>query len=143
EGEWAELAERSGYRALLAVPVASTRDDSAGLVLVFFESTRVFADEDLELASHLADAARGALERSELFETERTARRLSQQLARTGGVLATELDPAAVLDEVVNQAPKLLAADACAIRAVEDDELVVGAATGEGAEDAIGTRVQS
>jgi len=143
EGEWAELAERSGYRALLAVPVASTRDESAGLVLVFFESTRVFADEDLELASHLADAARGALERSELFETERTARRLSQQLARTGGVLATELDPAAVLDEVVNQAPKLLAADACAIRAVEDDELVVGAATGAGAEEAIGTRVPS
>jgi PAS domain S-box-containing protein len=143
ETDWRELARRAGYRALLAVPVASTREDANGLVLVFFQSPRTFVDEDLELARHLADAARGALERSELFEAERTARRLSQQLARTGGVLATELDPTAVLDEVVNQAPALLAADACAIRTVEDDELVVGAASGDGAEESIGTRVQS
>ena len=86
EADWRELAERSGYRALLAVPVTSTREDANGLVLVFFESARSFADEDLELARHLADAARGALERSELFEAERTARRLSQQLARTGEI---------------------------------------------------------
>ncbi|TMK72353.1 MAG: GAF domain-containing protein [Actinobacteria bacterium] len=141
--EWIDLARTARYRALLAVPATSPSEEHNGLVLVFFESARTFADEDLELARHLADAARGALERSELFETERTARRLSQQLARTGGVLATELDPAAVLDEVVRHAPGLLAADACAIRIVEDDDLVVSAATGEGAEDAIGTRVQS
>src|SRR5262249_41956803 len=85
--------------------------------------------------------ARGALERSELFEAERTARALSQQLARTGSVLATELDPAAVLDEVVQQAPTLLAADACAVLTLEDDELFVSAAFGEGTEDAVGTRV--
>ncbi|MFY9580160.1 MAG: GAF domain-containing protein [Gaiellaceae bacterium] len=143
DADWLELAKRCGYRALLAVPVASARDGTNGLVLVFFEATRAFADEDLELGRHLADAARGALERSELFEAERTARRLSQQLARTGGVLATELDPTAVLDEVVHQAPELLGADACAIRTVEDDELVVGAASGAGAESAIGTRVPS
>src|SRR5205814_114309 len=79
-----------------------------GLVLVFFSEGRTFADEDLELARNLAGAARGALERAELFEAERSARALSQQLARTGGLLATELDPAAVLDEVVQQAPRLV-----------------------------------
>jgi PAS domain S-box-containing protein len=139
--DWIDLARTTGYRALLAVPVPGPREERNGLVLVFFENAHTFADDDLELARHLAGAARGALERSELFETERTARRLSQQLARTGGVLATELDPTAVLDEVVRQVPGLLAADACAIRIVEDDELVVSAATGGGAEDAIGTRV--
>ena len=141
--EWRRLAATAEYRALLAVPVSTAREEAAGLVLVFFAAPRSFEDEDLELARHLADAARGALERSELFEAERTARRLSQQLAHTGGVLATELDPAAVLDEVVTQAPTLLAADACAIRTVEEDELVVEAATGAGAEEAIGTRVPS
>jgi PAS domain S-box-containing protein len=141
--EWAGLAERAGYRALLAVPVASPRDDGKGLVLVFFAGPRTFADDDLELARHLGDAARGALERSELFEAERTARTLSQQLARTGGILATELDPAAVLDEVVRQAPSLLGAEASAIRTVEDDELVVRAAWGEGTEDAIEVRSPS
>ena len=67
-----------------------------------------FSDDDLELARHLADATRGALERSELFEAERSARALAQQLTRTGRLLTTELDPAAVLDEVVQQAPALV-----------------------------------
>jgi PAS domain S-box-containing protein len=141
--EWVDLAERAGYRALLAVPVASPRDETNGLVLIFFEEPRTLADDDLELARHLADAARGALERSELFEAERTARTLSQQLAHTGGVLATELDPAAVLEEVVRQAPALLGAEACAIRTVDGDELVVGAAWGPGAEEVIAARSSS
>ena len=97
---------------------------------------RRFSDDDLELARHLAGAARGALERSELFEAERTSRALAQQLARTGSLLATELDPEAVLDEVVAQAPALLGADACSIRLVEGDELVVqrGERRGRGGE---------
>ena len=70
-------------------------------MLVFFDDERRFADDDLELARNLAGAARGALERSELFEAERRSRALAQHLARTGTLLATELDPAAVLDEVV------------------------------------------
>jgi PAS domain S-box-containing protein len=143
EQPWREQAEAAGYRALLAVPAASPRAEDAGLVVVFFTDEHEFTDDDLELARHLADAARGALERSELFEAERTARALSQQLARTGGVLATELDPAAVLEEVVQQAPALLGADACAVRTLEDDELVVSAASGEGAEEAVGSRASA
>jgi PAS domain S-box-containing protein len=143
EQPWRDQAKAAGYRALLAVPAASPRAEDAGLVVVFFAEEREFTDDDLELAHHLGDAARGALERSELFEAERTARALSQQLARTGGVLATELDPAAVLEEVVQQAPALLGADACAVRTLEDDELVVSAASGVGAEEAVGSRASA
>jgi PAS domain S-box-containing protein len=143
EQPWLELAARAGFRALIAVPVASPRAERSGLVIVFFADERAFEDEDLELARHLGDAARGALERSELFEAERTARALSQQLSRTGGALATELDPAAVLDEVVQQAPVLLGADACAVRTLEEDELVVSAASGQDAEEAIGSRASA
>jgi PAS domain S-box-containing protein len=141
--QWRQAAGEAGLRALLAVPVATPRAERGGFALVFFAEERTFTDEDLEVARHLADAARGALERSELFEAERTARALSQELARTGSVLATELDPAAVLDEVVQRAPTLLGADACALLTLEDDELVVGAAFGEGTEEAVGTRVSS
>jgi PAS domain S-box-containing protein len=140
ERPWQELASATGYRSLIAIPVGSPRAERSGLVIVFCAGERLFSDEDLELARQLGDAARGALERSELFEAERTARALSQQLARTGGVLATALDPAAVLDEVVRQAPKLLSADACAVRTLEEDDLVVSAAFGKGAEEAVGTR---
>jgi two-component system phosphate regulon sensor histidine kinase PhoR len=136
---WRSLASECGFRSLLVVPLES-RGDAAGLVLVFFADERTLRDEDLELARHLAGAGRGALERSELFEAERTSRALAQQLARTGSVLATELDPAAVLDEVVELAPILLATDACAIRVIEGEELVVAAASGEGTELTIGER---
>jgi PAS domain S-box-containing protein len=138
--EWRQAAAADGYRALLAVPVDTTSHESGGLVAVLFTEEHTFNDDDLELARHLADATRGALERSDLFEAERNARALAQQLTRTGQLLTTELDPAAVLDEVVQQAPELVHANACAIRVLEDDELVVSAAVGLGAEEALGAR---
>src|SRR5262249_1797755 len=92
------------------------------------------------LARHLAGAARGALERSELFERERTSRALAQQLARTGGLLATELDPAAVLEELVGQAPALLHADAAAIYVLDGDDLLTAALAGSGTQAARGLR---
>jgi two-component system phosphate regulon sensor histidine kinase PhoR len=137
---WRELAEQAGYRSLLAIPIEAPRREQRGLALVFFAEERTFTDDELELAQHLAGAARGALERSELYETERSSRALSQQLARMGGLLATELDPAAILGEVVEQAPALLGADAASIRRLEDESLIVSAASGEGAETAIGSR---
>jgi PAS domain S-box-containing protein len=139
--EWRELVLRSGFRSLLAVPVEGPgEDERPGLALVLFAETRTFSDDDLELAAQLSQAARGALERSALYEEERTARRLAQELARTGALLATELDPAAVLEDVVGQAPGLVRADACAVRALEDGELVIVASGGELAEDMVGDR---
>ena len=138
--EWRSLMQEAGYHSLLAVPVESPRAERCGLAVVFFARERIFTDEDLDVARNLGDAASGALERSELFEAERTARALSQQLARTGSVLATELDPAAVLDEVVQQAPVLLEADACAVRTLEEEDLVIAAAVGDGTEEFVGLR---
>jgi GAF domain-containing protein len=138
--QWREAAGRAGFRALLCVPVESPRQRAGGLVAVFFSEAHTFGEEDLELVRHLADAARGALERSELFEAERAARALAQQLARTGRLLNTELDPAAVLDEVVVLAPDLVRADACAIRLLQEGELVVEVAVGKGAQEALGAR---
>jgi PAS domain S-box-containing protein len=128
------------FTSLLAIPVPG---DGSGIVLVLFRDPHEFTRDDLELAQQVAGAARGALDRSRLFEAERAARSLSQQLARTGSLLATELDPVAVLESVVEEAIVLLAADAAALAALEDDELVVTAAVGEGAEQALGARSPS
>ncbi|HEY4412709.1 MAG TPA: GAF domain-containing protein [Gaiellaceae bacterium] len=141
--EWRAAAARAGFNALLSVPVVSPRDGAGGLVAIFFEEAHAFSEDDLELAQHLADAARGALERSELYEAERSARSLAQQLTRTGRLLTTELDPEAVLDEVVEQAQSLLGADACAIRVLDDGELRVSAASGLGSDGAVGMRSSS
>jgi PAS domain S-box-containing protein len=131
-----------GYGSLLCAPVAGVHDQ-AYAVVVLFRGSRAFADEDVRLTEHLSGAARGALERSELFEGERRARTFSQRLARVGALLATSLDPAIVLDEVARRAPGLLGADAAVIRVLERDELVVRAAAGPGTERLVGTAAAS
>jgi PAS domain S-box-containing protein len=142
--DWRALAERARYRSLLAIPIEVPGEaETSALALVFFGKHRAFTDDDLELAQHLAAAAKAALERSGVFEEERIARSLAQQLARTGGLLATELDPAAVLDEVVLQAPRLVGVEACAIRLLEGDELVVTAAAGDNVAQVVGARSPS
>ena len=140
---FAAAADEAGCRSLLAVPVEDARSGEGGLVLVLFAQERTFRDEDLELARQLAGAARGALERSELFELERRSRALAQQLASAGRELAAELDPAAVLDAAVELAPRLLDAAAASIRLLEGDELVVVSASGDGAEHATAARAPS
>jgi two-component system phosphate regulon sensor histidine kinase PhoR len=140
--DWRRAAASAGYGALLAVPVEAP-GGRGGLAVFFFGEPRRFNDYDLELARNLAGAARGALERSELFESERRARALAQQLARTGGLLSTDLDPAAVLDEIVSQAPSLLRADAAVVRLLEDDELVVSASKGEVPDELFRSRAPS
>jgi two-component system, OmpR family, phosphate regulon sensor histidine kinase PhoR len=140
--EWRRLA-RGSFDSLLAIPIETAQAGVNGLALVFFSDARLFTDDDLELARNLAQAAKGALERSSMFERERSSRALSQNLARIGAGLATELDPERVLSEVVRQVPELLDADSCAIHVLEGEELVVRDAAGEGTAAAVGSRTPS
>ena len=136
ERAWSDVA----FDALLAVPVEG---DGAGLIVVFFAEQRVFTADDLELGRRVAQATRAALARSRAFESERIARGLSQQLARTGSMLASELDPVAVLEELVGQATQLLGADAGAVATLEERGLVMTATVGLGANDVSGLRAPS
>jgi PAS domain S-box-containing protein len=141
--DWAAVAEEAGFASLLAVPVEAPRHAGPGLGLVFFAEEQPFSDEEIELAHNLAGAARGALERAELYEVERKSRAIAQQLARTGTLLASELDPEVILEEIVRQAPGLVDADAAIVSLLEGEELVVSAAYGEGTEAALGTRASA
>jgi PAS domain S-box-containing protein len=141
--DWRSLVEETGFVSLLAVPIEAPRRDEPGLGLVFFAEEQSFTDDEIELAHNLAGAARGALERAELYESERKSRAIAQQLARTGTLLASELDPDAILDEIVAQAPGLVGADSAAVSLLDGDELVVSAAHGDEAQAALGTRASA
>jgi PAS domain S-box-containing protein len=110
------------------------------MVVVLFRSERTFSEDDLALARHLSRAAKGALERSELFEGERRERGRSQRLATAAAELTRNLAPERVLDEVVAQARTLLGADAATVRLIEGEDLVVRAAAGAGGAGLVGTR---
>ncbi|MEO8291483.1 MAG: GAF domain-containing protein, partial [Gaiellaceae bacterium] len=136
------LLVSEGYSSLLSAPVAGAHGQKHAVVVLFRED-RTFSDNDLALAGHLTGAARGALERAELFEGERRARTFSQRLADIGGLLAMKLDPAAAFAEVVREAPQLLDADAAVVRVLENDELVVRAAWGPGTQGLRNMRTSS
>ena len=91
----------------------------------------------------MAAAARGALERSDLFERERRSRQLAQHLALAGRGLAGELDPDNVLDQTARYAVQMLGVDGSSMRVLDGDEVVVRAAAGAGAAAALGTRTPS
>jgi two-component system phosphate regulon sensor histidine kinase PhoR len=131
-----------GYTSLLCAPVAGPRAERDAAVVLFTER-RAFSDQDLALARHLTGAARGAIERAELFESERRAGRFAQRLADVSGVLATKLDPAGAAAEVVRVAPELLGAEAAVIRVLDDDELVARAAHGHGTQGIVGSRTSA
>jgi two-component system phosphate regulon sensor histidine kinase PhoR len=135
-----EFRDATEAASLLAIPIDGSRADRQALALVLFRQPRTFADDDLDLAQQLAATAKAALGRSELFEVERRSRLLAQQLADTGSLFAGELEPGAVLDEVVEQAPALLRADASSIRLLEGDDLVGAAAAGDGSDAVAGSR---
>ncbi|HVD25900.1 MAG TPA: GAF domain-containing protein [Gaiellaceae bacterium] len=141
--DWATVAEEAGFASLLAVPVEAPRGAGPGLGLVFFAEEQSFSDDEIELAHNLAGAARGALERADLYEVERKSRAIAQQLARTGTHLASELDPDLILEEIVQQAPELVGADAAVVSVLEGEELVVSAAHGDGTEAVLGTRASA
>jgi PAS domain S-box-containing protein len=138
--EWRAGEAARGHAALLAISIDEPRGRGKAQLIVFFEEERIFTDDELEVARYLADASRDALRRAEVIEAERSGRVVAEQLTRTGRLLAVELDPATVLDEVVEQAPRLVEAEACAIRLLEGDELVVAAANGPGSEGVEGFR---
>ena len=136
-------AAAAGRDSLLAVPLQQPGGEGAGLVLVFFQGERAFDDDQLELAAQVAAAARGALERSALYERERRSRHLAQRLAQSGRELAGELDPDNVLDASVRHAVQLLEADGASVRMLEGDEVVVRSVAGPGGIDALDTRAPS
>ena len=139
----ARAAGEAGCDSLLAIPLIQPTGAGLALVAVFFRGETVFGDEQLELAGHVAGAARGALERSELYESERRARALAQRLARAGVELAGELDPDNLLDVAVRSAVELLETGGASIRLLEGDEVVGRAALGEGEVESVGARAPS
>ncbi|MBD0291540.1 MAG: GAF domain-containing protein, partial [Thermoleophilia bacterium] len=142
DDETRALLAEHGYASLVAAPIhRSGRPNTT--VVVLFRGETSFSDDDLVLARHVSRAARGALERADMFERERRARDVAQRLADVGARLVANLDAPLVVEEVAQEAGSLLGADAAVVRLLEGDELVVRAATGRGTGGLVGTRTSS
>ena len=127
---------RASFSSLLAIPV---RGEQAELVLVFFDEAHAFSEDDLELAQQVARAARGAFERSRLFDAERT-RAPSRSSSRARKPARDRARPRGGARRRRRGGVELLRVDAAALTSLDDRDLVVTAAAGDGADGAIGAR---
>jgi signal transduction histidine kinase/putative methionine-R-sulfoxide reductase with GAF domain len=130
--EWRTRLERSRQRAVLAVPLVLA-GRVVGALGAADETGRVFDEDSIRVAQAFADQAAVALENARLFEAAGRERRRLEVLYEVGARVAAVHDAGEILDRIVNEAVRMLGADAGALRLLEGDELVLRARTASAA----------
>jgi len=102
-----ERIERSGYRAVVAVPLV-VNDDVVGALGVGAPKGRVFDAEDVRLVQAFADRAAIAFENARLFAASERQRREAKALAELGRTLAQSLDVAVVAQRITESIRSLV-----------------------------------
>jgi two-component system NtrC family sensor kinase len=126
--EWRTRLGTSRLRALLAVPLI-LGDRVLGALGAADEIGRVFDEDAIRLAQAFADQAAVALDNARLFEAAGRERRRLEVLYEVGARVASVHDAGEVLDRIVNEAVRMLGADAGGLRLLEGDDLVLRART--------------
>jgi GAF domain-containing protein/CheY-like chemotaxis protein len=126
--DWRVRVEASRLRAVLAVPLV-LGERVLGALSLGHEAGHVFDEESIRLAQAFADQAAVALDNARLFEAAGRERRRLQVLYEVGARVASVHDAGEVLDRIVNEAVRMLGADAGGLRLLEGDDLVLRART--------------
>ncbi len=110
-----------GIRALLVAPL-SIDNETAGSVTFYFRSEHSVSEDEVHLATALANLTATALAMAEVRRQEERTRKLSEFVAKASAILASSLDYEATLKSVTKLAvPEV--ADWCAVDVVEGGEL--------------------
>jgi GAF domain-containing protein len=129
---WRARIQSTRLRAVLAVPLL-LGGRPLGALTVVDEIGRVFDEDAIRLAEAFADQTAIALENARLFESARQERRRLEVLSEVSARVASVHDADEVLDLIVNEAVRILAADAGGLRLLEGDDLVLRARTASAA----------
>ncbi|MBI4594648.1 MAG: GAF domain-containing protein [Candidatus Rokubacteria bacterium] len=112
--------ERSGYRAVLAVPLLA-RDRVIGGLAVGDVLGRVFDAEDVRLVQTFADQAAIALANAELYAQTRTRLVRMRRLAELSHLVSSSTDLQHVLDSVTEASLELLHGDLARLWVLDRD----------------------
>jgi signal transduction histidine kinase len=125
--EFAREQAATGHEAVAFVPL-QTHGSAIGVMALSFLEARVFAEEERELLRMLADQCTQALERAQLYGTERRARKAAERavehtlrLQSLAAELAEALTPVQVAEVVVTQGIAGTGADAGALQLLNSD----------------------
>jgi two-component system, NarL family, sensor histidine kinase DevS len=103
-----------------------------------------FTKEDEEIVTLLASQAAVAIENARLYESSREWARQLESLDEITSAMLTEIEPARMLQLVVEHAAPLLDARFVAVLVTADDgSLEIASAEGEGTEELVGLRISA
>ena len=133
-GTFRSLVRKHGFHGAVAVPLLAN-DRALGVLALLDTHIRRFTEDEVSLLSAFADQAALALEKARLLNEAETDRERSDALYQISNRLAGAHDTDQVLDQIVNEATRLLDASVVIIRLLEGDGLVVRATTRDRNED--------
>jgi PAS domain S-box-containing protein len=138
--EFAREYAATGHEAVAFVPL-HTHGSAIGVMALSFVEARVFAEEERELLRTLADQCTQALERAQLYRTERRARGAAERavertlrLQSLAAELAEALTPVQVAEVVVTQGIASTGADAGALQLLSGDRSMLEVVYGLGSD---------
>ena len=117
------------HQSGLLLPLIVEDEVIGGFYIVWWTTRRSFSERELRGLDHVCEQVGFFLRNARLYEqAERNQRRL-EVLNDVSRRLAAVHDPEEVLTVIVNEAARLVGAEAAGLRLIEGDDLVVGART--------------
>jgi CheY-like chemotaxis protein/HPt (histidine-containing phosphotransfer) domain-containing protein len=122
---WVELF---GFRSVCVVPLIR-RDQVTGALLLDAREGTVPSQEQRDLATTVASQVALSLDHAQLYQQAERARRRLEVLNDVSRRLAAVHDTNEILSLIVNEAPRLLNAEAAGLRLLDGEDLVLLART--------------
>jgi PAS domain S-box-containing protein len=117
------------HQSGLLLPLIVDDEVIGGFYLVWWTSRRRFSERELRGVEHVCEQVGFFLRNARLYEQAERNRRRLEVLNDVSRRLAAVHDPEEVLSIIVNEAARLVGAEAAGLRLLEGDALVVGART--------------
>jgi GAF domain-containing protein len=124
-----EMFRSFPHQSGLLLPLLIGGEVAGGFYVVWWTARRRFDEGELGTLGQVCEQVGLLLRNANLYEQAQQTRQRLEVLNEVSRQLAAVHDPEEVLTLIVNQAARLVAAEAAGLRLVEGDELVVSART--------------
>ncbi len=116
-------------QSVISVPLLA-REHIVGALTLARRKPNGFTEEDLALATAIADQAGVAVSNAHLFRAEQERRRFASTLQEIARTISSSLDPSSVFEQVLEQLRRVIEYDSASVFLVNDDHLQPVAAFG-------------
>ncbi len=123
------MSQNIAHQSGLLLPLIVEGEVIGGFYVVWWTTRRTFSERELRGLDHVCEQVGSFLRNARLYEQAQRNQHRLEVLNDVSRRLAAVHDPEEVLTIIVNEAARLVGAEAAGLRMLEGDDLVVGART--------------